>query len=306
MKLHRVRALAIERQADLEITDRWTPTPSCDSRQYRCPLARDGSISHTPNQFLHPHEESDPGFFYTASARHPGRSAVKTAAFVRSSFGGRESLGGSQLLLNWERGSAGTIDRRKGGLAERDLEVKIGVSKVKGLEGQWDELSHQWKVLARRLVRPKDPTASAITASALRLHTSRTHSARTTLTTFPSCTSDIFLSFVRLYSFQINRKRRKKNRRHAVWHQQPFPHLGGQRMQEIWQGQQLTDLRKHALLLTFCLEILASFVDPRQAFGPDKIIPPQILANAKVDPDSRNIPCAGANGTIRVSLLLQS
>ncbi|KAK5166920.1 uncharacterized protein LTR77_007649 [Saxophila tyrrhenica] len=27
--------------------------------------------------------------------------------------------------------------------------------------------------------------------------------------------------------------------------------------------------------------ILASFVDPRQAFGPDKIIPPQILANAK-------------------------
>ncbi|KAL9104246.1 MAG: hypothetical protein Q9163_000794 [Psora crenata] len=27
--------------------------------------------------------------------------------------------------------------------------------------------------------------------------------------------------------------------------------------------------------------VLASFVDPRQAFGPDKIIPPQILANAK-------------------------
>ncbi|KAI9806563.1 MAG: hypothetical protein M1833_003750 [Piccolia ochrophora] len=27
--------------------------------------------------------------------------------------------------------------------------------------------------------------------------------------------------------------------------------------------------------------ILASFVDPRQAFGPDKIIPPQVLANAK-------------------------
>jgi SH3 domain-containing YSC84-like protein 1 len=26
---------------------------------------------------------------------------------------------------------------------------------------------------------------------------------------------------------------------------------------------------------------LASFVDPRQAFGPDKIIPPHILANAK-------------------------
>ena len=29
-------------------------------------------------------------------------------------------------------------------------------------------------------------------------------------------------------------------------------------------------------------KILASFVDPRQSFGPDKIIPPQILANAKV------------------------
>jgi len=28
-------------------------------------------------------------------------------------------------------------------------------------------------------------------------------------------------------------------------------------------------------------KILASFVDPRQAFGPDKIIPPQILGNAK-------------------------
>jgi lipid-binding SYLF domain-containing protein len=28
-------------------------------------------------------------------------------------------------------------------------------------------------------------------------------------------------------------------------------------------------------------KILASFVDPRQAFGPDKIIPPQILSNAK-------------------------
>ena len=31
-----------------------------------------------------------------------------------------------------------------------------------------------------------------------------------------------------------------------------------------------------------CGKILASFVDPRQSFGPDKIIPPQILANAKV------------------------
>lgn len=30
-----------------------------------------------------------------------------------------------------------------------------------------------------------------------------------------------------------------------------------------------------------CSKILASFIDPRQAFGPDKIIPPQILANAK-------------------------
>ncbi|KAI1334082.1 hypothetical protein F5Y15DRAFT_316042 [Xylariaceae sp. FL0016] len=30
-----------------------------------------------------------------------------------------------------------------------------------------------------------------------------------------------------------------------------------------------------------CGKILTSFIDPRQAFGPDKIIPPQILANAK-------------------------
>jgi SH3 domain-containing YSC84-like protein 1 len=29
-------------------------------------------------------------------------------------------------------------------------------------------------------------------------------------------------------------------------------------------------------------KILASFIDPRQAFGPDKVIPPEILANAKV------------------------
>ncbi|KAL8939475.1 MAG: hypothetical protein Q9211_002726 [Gyalolechia sp. 1 TL-2023] len=29
-------------------------------------------------------------------------------------------------------------------------------------------------------------------------------------------------------------------------------------------------------------QVLASFVDPRQAFGPDKVIPPQVLANAKV------------------------
>jgi hypothetical protein len=29
-------------------------------------------------------------------------------------------------------------------------------------------------------------------------------------------------------------------------------------------------------------KILASFIDPRQAFGPDKIIPPEILAGAKV------------------------
>lgn len=27
--------------------------------------------------------------------------------------------------------------------------------------------------------------------------------------------------------------------------------------------------------------ILASFVDPKQAFGPDKVIPPQVLAQAK-------------------------
>ncbi|KAK2627149.1 hypothetical protein QTJ16_003115 [Diplocarpon rosae] len=30
-----------------------------------------------------------------------------------------------------------------------------------------------------------------------------------------------------------------------------------------------------------CGKILASFIDPRQSFGPDKVIPPQVLANAK-------------------------
>lgn len=30
-----------------------------------------------------------------------------------------------------------------------------------------------------------------------------------------------------------------------------------------------------------CGKILASFIDPRQAFGPDKVIPPHVLANAK-------------------------
>jgi lipid-binding SYLF domain-containing protein len=30
-----------------------------------------------------------------------------------------------------------------------------------------------------------------------------------------------------------------------------------------------------------CGKILASFIDPRQAFGPDKVIPPSVLANAK-------------------------
>src|SRR5579862_7775288 len=32
-------------------------------------------------------------------------------------------------------------------------------------------------------------------------------------------------------------------------------------------------------------KILASFVDPRQAFGPDKVIPPSILQDAKVARD---------------------
>lgn len=31
-----------------------------------------------------------------------------------------------------------------------------------------------------------------------------------------------------------------------------------------------------------CGKILASFIDPKQSFGPDKIIPPHILSNAKV------------------------
>lgn len=55
-------------------------------------------------------------------------------------------------------------------------------------------------------------------------------------------------------------------------------------------------MSEHALLQLFGLadrhsgeckkagKILAAFVDPRQAFGPDKIIPPEILAKAKVTP----------------------
>lgn len=39
--------------------------------------------------------------------------------------------------------------------------------------------------------------------------------------------------------------------------------------------------RQHAGECKKCGRILASFIDPRQAFGPDKIIPPSILANAK-------------------------
>ncbi|QSZ36311.1 hypothetical protein DSL72_007437 [Monilinia vaccinii-corymbosi] len=38
-----------------------------------------------------------------------------------------------------------------------------------------------------------------------------------------------------------------------------------------------------------CGKILASFIDPRQAFGPDKIIPPHILAQAKVHPPSAGL-----------------
>ncbi|KAK7992171.1 SH3 domain-containing protein [Apiospora saccharicola] len=37
-----------------------------------------------------------------------------------------------------------------------------------------------------------------------------------------------------------------------------------------------------------CGKILTSFIDPRQSFGPDKIIPPQVLANAKVNNPAPN------------------
>ena len=107
-----------------------------------------------------------------------------------------------------------------------------------------------------------------------------------------------------VYKNKTNTQKKKKKKRYSIRHKKTIPHHGGQPNQKIWQGQQLTDLRKHGLLLTFYLEILASFVDPRQAFGPDKIIPPQILANAKVHPNSQDTPCAGANRTIRVSPLL--
>lgn len=46
-----------------------------------------------------------------------------------------------------------------------------------------------------------------------------------------------------------------------------------------------------------CGRVLASFVDPKQSFGPDKVIPPQILANAKVRPRgfSASTPCNRPN-----------
>ena len=56
------------------------------------------------------------------------------------------------------------------------------------------------------------------------------------------------------------------------------------------------------LMLTCCAgecrktgKILASFVDPRQSFGPDKIIPPSVLANAKVR-EPRSLPLPAASG----------
>ncbi|KAJ5225865.1 SH3 domain-containing protein [Penicillium chermesinum] len=44
-------------------------------------------------------------------------------------------------------------------------------------------------------------------------------------------------------------------------------------------------------------KILTSFVDPRQAFGPDKVIPPEILANAKVR--TLRFPVASESGGTR-------
>ncbi|KAH8763159.1 hypothetical protein F5883DRAFT_423570 [Diaporthe sp. PMI_573] len=44
-----------------------------------------------------------------------------------------------------------------------------------------------------------------------------------------------------------------------------------------------------------CGKILAAFIDPRQAFGPDKVIPPTVLASAKASPPPRPKPtiCKG-------------
>ena len=52
-------------------------------------------------------------------------------------------------------------------------------------------------------------------------------------------------------------------------------------------------------------KILASFVDPRQSFGPDKVIPPSILANAKVRISLGIYDFVEANGS-RVSQSSQS
>ncbi len=66
----------------------------------------------------------------------------------------------------------------------------------------------------------------------------------------------------------------------ALWNQQSLSNFCGQRVQESWQGKWVIQHRKRRS--KGWPQVLASFIDPRQAFGPDKVIPPQILANAKV------------------------
>lgn len=56
-----------------------------------------------------------------------------------------------------------------------------------------------------------------------------------------------------------------------------------------------------------CGKILASFIDPRQAFGPDKVIPPAVLASAKASPAPPGLTFFQNNRgtTNKCSLLLQ-
>ena len=71
-------------------------------------------------------------------------------------------------------------------------------------------------------------------------------------------------------------------------------------MQESWQSGYCSSYRNLCLQLTIVFKILASFVDPRQAFGPDKIIPPQVLANACV-----GLPTIDLNSTASHELHLR-
>lgn len=79
--------------------------------------------------------------------------------------------------------------------------------------------------------------------------------------------------------------------RHASGDQQSAPIVNGQYVSPNSSSPLPRSRVRHLrLILTALLtgeckkaaKILTSFVDPKQSFGPDKVIPPEILAGAKV------------------------